>query len=130
MIQHLHDNLPSLESDRLVLRKSLITDADDFFEIYNNREMFLYTNSDIDIHTDSFKLTKEQVIGFLESWEADKDLLCWGIDLKKEKKIIGRVYLYGLQGNQTAGYRADIGYSLSANYQGNGYIVNKNENSP
>jgi len=121
MFEHFHKALPSLESNRLKLRKPVIADADDFYEVYNDRKMFIHTNSDIDISPDSFCLKMEHILNFLSSWENDYDLLCWGIELKETKKIIGRVYLYGFQGSQTAGYRANIGYSLSVKYQGNGY---------
>lgn len=115
--------VPMLESERFVLRKILLSDVDDVYEIYSKKEMYLYVNSDIDISSDSFSIKKEQVSEFVQSWENDSDLICWGIELKTEKKIIGRVYLYGIIGNDAAGYRVDIGYSLSPNYWGKNYMT-------
>jgi ribosomal-protein-alanine N-acetyltransferase len=115
--------VPLLESERLILRKILISDVDDVYEIYNKKEVYLYVNSDIDISSDRFNIKKEQVSEFVQSWDNDNDLICWGIELKTEKKIIGRVYLYDLIGNEEAGYRVDIGYSLSPNYWGKNYMT-------
>ncbi len=115
--------VPLLESERLLLREILSSDVDDIYEIYSKKEVYLYTNSDIDISSDRVDIEKEQVAEFVESWKNDDDLICWGIELKAEKKMIGRVYLYGLIGNKEAGYRVDIGYSLSPNYWGKSYMT-------
>jgi ribosomal-protein-alanine N-acetyltransferase len=115
--------VPLLESERLMLREFLISDVDDVYEIYSKKEVYLYTNSDIDLSSNCVDIEKEQVTEFVESWKIDDDLICWGIELKAEKKVIGRVYLYGLVGNDEAGYRVDIGYSLSPNYWGKNYMT-------
>lgn len=114
--------VPLLESERLLLREILLSDVDDVYEIYSKKEVYLYTNSDIDISSDRVDIEKEQITEFLESWKNDDDLICWGIELKAEKKVIGRAYLYGIVGNHEAGYRVDIGYSLSPNYWGKNYM--------
>ena len=114
---------PMPETPRLVLRKIVKGDADDIVRIYSDEGMFTYTNSDMDLNADPFVVETQRVRKWIEAWEADQELMCWGIELKSEKKLIGRVYLYGFVGNETAGYRVDIGYSLSGLYAGNGYAT-------
>jgi ribosomal-protein-alanine N-acetyltransferase len=113
----------TLETERLVLRKITKADVSDIQDVYSDREMLLYTNSDIDLNADPFLIDKDMVLEMIESWESDKELLCWGIELKNGKKLIGRVYLYGFIGNSVAGYRADIGYSLSKQYWNHAYTT-------
>ena len=115
--------IPVLETERLILREIRETDIDDVREIFSHREMFLFTNSDVDLSGDPVSFKDSQVLNWISSWRNDRDLLCWGIELKQMKKLIGRIYLYGFCGNDTAGYRVDIGYSLSKKYWGNGYAA-------
>ena len=75
-----------LESERFVLRKILLSDVDDVYEIYSKKEMYLYVNSDIDISSDSFSIKKEQVSEFVQSWENDSDLICWGNRTENREK--------------------------------------------
>ena len=49
--------------------------------------------------------------------------MCWGMELKSERKVIGRIYLYDIVGSESAGYRADVGYSVSAPYWRQGYAA-------
>ena len=114
---------PILETERLILRKINVDDADDIQEIYSDKEMFVYTNSDISLEAEPFFITKKTAFVMITSWENDKELLCWGIELKSQKKLIGRVYLYGFLGNPDLGYRVDMGYSLSKKYWSNGYTT-------
>jgi|GEM_PF-1117434 len=116
-------NEPLLHTERLLFRRIQEYDWNDIIEMYSDKEMFRYTNSDMDLNADSFPIEKTQALSMIESWEKDDDLLCWGIVTKREKKLIGRVYLYDMIGNESAGYRVSIGYSISTKHSGYGYAT-------
>ena len=112
-----------LNTERLCLRKIQKRDLEDIIEIYSSKEIFQYTNSDMDLSSEFFHIEKDCALSMIESWETDGDLMCWGIVLKHESKLIGRIYLYGITGNEYAGYRVDVGYSISVAYSGHGYAT-------
>ncbi|TAE57791.1 MAG: N-acetyltransferase [Oscillatoriales cyanobacterium] len=108
-------NIPTIETERLLLRKITLNDASDMFEYASNPEVSEYTMWST--HT-SIEDTKYFLKSLTKMYKR-KELVDWGIVHKAEKKFIG-----------TCGYvewsmthsRAEIGYALSARYWREGYM--------
>jgi [ribosomal protein S5]-alanine N-acetyltransferase len=108
-------NLPSIETDRLLLRKITLNDAKDMFEYAADPEVSEYTTWSTHASIDDTKYFIKSLIKMYKR----RELVDWGIEHKAEKKFIG-----------TCGYvewsmthsRAEIGYALSNKYWNQGYM--------
>ena len=108
-------NLPTIETERLLLRKITLNDASDMFDYASNPEVSEYTMWST--HT-SIEDTKYFLKSLTKMYKR-RELVDWGIVHKAEKKFIG-----------TCGYvewsmthsRAEIGYAISARYWREGYM--------
>lgn len=108
-------NLPTIETERLLLRKITLNDANDMFEYGSDPHVSEYTTWST--HT-SIEDTKYFIKSLLKMYKK-RELVDWGIVHKAEKKIIG-----------TCGYvewsmthsRAEMGYALSRKYWNQGYM--------
>ena len=65
----------TLEAGRMKLRKMMEDDADDVMAIFSDKEMFRYTNSNVDLSADSFSIGKSQALAMIESWNQDSNLI-------------------------------------------------------
>ncbi len=110
---------PTLETERLLLRQLEISDADDIFDYAKNKEDFIYT--------DGFPHEYEEVKFVVDMWRNDayasKQFIRWGIVFKAENKMIGGVYLFLPQGNDSAGRIMDIGIDIAHNYWSKGFAT-------
>ncbi|MCT7973164.1 GNAT family N-acetyltransferase [Laspinema olomoucense] len=111
----LYPDLPTLESDRLMLRKMSLEDAPDLFEYASDPEVAKYTTwpphqslEDSHIFLNSI-VEKYQT---QENWD-------WGIIHKSDCKLIGTC---GLVNRVQAHHHAEIGYALARPYWGQGYM--------
>jgi [ribosomal protein S5]-alanine N-acetyltransferase len=108
-------NLPSIETDRLLLRKITLNDANDMFEYASDPQVSEYTMWST--HS-SLEETKYFLKSLLKMYKR-RELVDWGIVHKAEKKLIG-----------TCGYvewsmthsRGEIGYVLDRKYWNQGYM--------
>jgi [ribosomal protein S5]-alanine N-acetyltransferase len=110
------DPFPNLETQNLILRRINISDADDVFEFFSDKEVLKY--HDIEPFT-----TVERTEKLIRNWHdrfKNKQGIRWGIATKSENIIIG-----------TCGYRfwgkpyfcAEVGYELAKPYWRQGIMT-------
>ncbi|MEG4146751.1 GNAT family protein [Microcoleus sp. Pol12B5] len=108
-------HLPTIETERLLLRKITLNDATDMFEYACNPEVSEYTMWST--HT-SIEDTKYFLKSITKMYKK-RELVDWGIVHKAEKKFIGTC---GFVEWSMTHSRAEIGYALSRRYWGEGYM--------
>lgn len=107
---------PTLETERLILRKLGISDAQDVFEYARYPEVARYTTWDA--HK-SVEDAKAFIIWTLERYKRDKAGE-WGIELKKTGRLVGAMGFVQLDLPNSLG---SIGYVLSKEYWGKGIMT-------
>ncbi|MEY8749297.1 GNAT family N-acetyltransferase [Alkalicoccobacillus gibsonii] len=109
-------HLPTLETERLILRKVTSSDAQDMYEYCSIPEVAMY----VPWETHQTIEDSEQFIQFiLNQYEAGK-LAPWAIEHKETGKMIG-TFDFVTWYSQHA--RAEIGFVLSEKYWGTGIIL-------
>lgn len=106
-------NLPTLETERLILRKITMDDAADIHTYVSNPEVSKYVFWEV--HR-SLSATEDYIKFILDLYENGK-LSPWGIQYKEDGRIIGTVDFINWQTNHRT---AEIGYALSEDYWGKG----------
>jgi ribosomal-protein-alanine N-acetyltransferase len=110
-----YPDLPTLESDRLMLRKMSLEDAPDLFEYASDSQVAQYTT-----WTPHQSLEDSQIFlnSILEKYQTHES--CdWGIIHKGDCKLIGTC---GFVNWVQAHHHAEMGYALSRAYWGQGYM--------
>jgi len=104
-----------IRTDNLLLRKIIIDDAKDMFEIFSDKEVLKYY--DLLPH----KAISETVefIKLLNEWYENRKGIRWGIIKKDENKLVGTC---GFHHFDEEFKRAEIGYELNKNYWKNGIM--------
>jgi len=104
-----------IRTDNLLLRKIIIDDAKDMFEIFSDNEVLKHY--DLLPH----KTVSETVefIKFQEEWYENRKGIRWGIIKKDENKLIGTC---GFHHFDEEFKRAEIGYELNKNYWNKGFM--------
>ncbi|MEG3976292.1 GNAT family protein [Microcoleus sp. herbarium8] len=108
-------NLPTIETERLLLRKITLNDASDMFEYACHSEVSEYTMWST--HT-SLEDTKYFIKSLIKMYKK-RELVDWGIVHKVDEKFIGTCGFVEWSMNHS---RAEIGYALSGRYWGEGYM--------
>ncbi len=108
-------NLPTIETERLLLRKITLNDANDIFEYGSDPLVSQYTMWST--HT-SIEDTKN-FLRSLSKMYKKRELIDWGIVHKSEQKLIGTCGYVEWSMNHS---RAQIGYALSRKYWSQGYM--------
>ncbi len=108
--------LPTLETERLILRKIFLSDCNDIFEYASNNEVTKYLSWPT--HK-SLEDTQEFIYQITQSY-IDAQPSSWGIELKSESKIIGTIgFLYWDIENK----RTEVGFVLSKDYWRKGLMT-------
>lgn len=106
----------NLKTERLLLRRLLISDVEDMFEYTSDARVtkYLEWSHHIEIDQARYFITK-----ILKEYDNEKHAFLWAIELVSDAKMIGviRIYDYSPQNK-----RAEISYILNPAYQGKGYI--------
>jgi [ribosomal protein S5]-alanine N-acetyltransferase len=105
-------DVPKIETERLILRKITLDDAEDMYLYASNEEVTRYVTWNT--HS-SLSDTIEFINTFLTQYDAP-----WGIELKENGKFIGTVHFVWWQPEHNS---AEIGYVLSKEYWGKGLIT-------
>ena len=105
---------PTIETDRLILRKVKKNDAADLYEYCKSPISAKY--ADWEIHED-ISVTK-QYINWLLSSEKHGQYFTWCIEEKVSGKVIGTCSFTSIDREYKV---AEIGYGILKNYWGNGY---------
>jgi ribosomal-protein-alanine N-acetyltransferase len=112
--EKIYSNLPNIETERLILRKLTLEDADDMFDYAS--EPIVSRFMPWEVHQ-SMEDTEEFIAFVLNGYD-QKNKLTWAIELKSEGKMIGTIdFVKWLPKHG----RAEIGYALSHRYWGNGF---------
>lgn len=103
---------PALTSERLILRRALLTDAPDVL-IFRSDAYVQRFNSPV------FKEVNEaeELIHELHNEYFQRSGICWGVTLKNEDKVIG---LFGFHHWSKHHRHAEIGYDMNRAYWGQG----------
>lgn len=112
-IETIYGDLPTLETDRLLLRKVRMDDAEDMFMYGSHPKVSKYTTWD---RHESITHTKT-FIQFVLSNYANKQPAPWGIEHKADGTFIGTID-FGMW--QLHHKSAELGYVISQNYWGQG----------
>lgn len=115
-IEDIYGNLPTLETERLLLRKMTLDDAPDMFEYASDREVTRYTSWHAHM---SLNDTLDFIKATLQKYESGK-VSSWGIIYKENNKFIGAC---GFLSWVPQIYRAEIGYVLSNKYWNMGIMT-------
>ena len=109
------ERLPTIQTDRLLLRWISAEDVDDFYAIYSNPEVMRYWSTPpLPDRNAASTLVREIHEGFKR-----RELLKWGIALRTDDKLIGSVTLFKPDFTHR---RVEIGYALGRPHWGNGYM--------
>jgi len=114
-IEDVFGDLPTLNTERLILRKLRLEDAEDIFEYASDPEITKYVtwepHKSIE---DSINFIKYA----LEKYDK-KEAIQWGIVYKENNKVIGTCDILPV----TKHFRAEIAYALSRKYWGKGIMT-------
>ena len=104
---------PTLYTDRLILRRITLEDAQNFFEIRSNKELMSALDKE------PFK-NLEELLSFFEQIEAginSNKSIAWAVCLKDDNNMIGHV---GYHKIDFVNHRAEIAYALLPKFQNKG----------
>lgn len=107
------DDLPIIETPRLILRKLRREDAQDMFEYASDRELAF---SGLWLPYDELQESIDDIEDALKEYD-DHTLLDWAVEHKADQKMIGRA---GLQSYHPRHARADLSYAFNRKYWGQG----------
>lgn len=106
---------PVLHTERLLLRQTEETDAEEIFFLRSDPQMLKYLDrlpaKSIDEAIAWIKMINDNVV--------KNDGITWAVTLKNEPKLIGSISLWNIQKNH---YRSEIGYVLHTAHQGKGLM--------
>lgn len=106
---------PVLETERLVLRRTLLSDAEDFLTLRSDVDVMRY------IDRPSMQTIEEifELIERIEHGIINNEAIGWAITLKGKKKLVGSI---GFHRVEKTHYRAEVGYILSPHLWNNGIM--------
>ena len=116
MLNRLSTHMPTLETERLLLRRIEKSDADDMYEYSCDRDVTKYLLWDA--HP-SEEYT-QNYIAYLQERYAAGDFYDFAIVLKETGRMIGTV---GFTSFDLPNNSAEVGYVVSPSYQGRGYAT-------
>jgi [ribosomal protein S5]-alanine N-acetyltransferase len=105
---------PMLQTERLILRKLSLDDAEEIFVLRSNEDVNKYLDRQKAIDIDD-------AIAFINKVNisaANDQLAYWGICLKNNPTLIGTICLWNLNVDEN---KAEVGYELIPEYQGKGF---------
>lgn len=108
--------LPSLTTDRLLLRSLLPSDKPNLFKIYGDPEVMRFA-SDPAFPDDSFI---DQMLASVDQLFATRESLEWGIVLTQENRLVGTCGFHNFDWKHS---QAEIGCLLAKDYWGQGIMT-------
>ena len=103
------DPFPTLTTDRLVLRKLSLDDAEAMFSMRSDAKMMAYIPRPLAKTVDDATTLIQTMLDGLEKQES----IVWAMSLKNDPKLIGTIGFWRLKKED---FRAEIGYLLHADY--------------
>lgn len=110
------EEFPKLETDRCILREIELKDALCMYEYFSKDKVTkLY-----DVETFTSKQQAVELVHSLQYRYREKKQIRWGIQLKKQDKLIGSCGFHCLEQEH---FKAEIGYELHPDYWGRGIMT-------
>lgn len=107
---------PELETERLVLRRTVLHDVNELFALRSDPSVMKYIPRPLAVTPEEaaehIRMTDEKM--------GCNELINWAISLKGQPQMIGTIGYYHIKPQH---FRAEIGYMLLPEFQGNGYIT-------
>ncbi|WP_421385322.1 GNAT family N-acetyltransferase [Bacillus salacetis] len=114
--EEIYANIPTLETERLILRKLSMNDKEDLFEYASEPMVSRFVPWEVHkTLSDS-----EEFLATITNAYEEKRKLTWAIELKEEKKMIGTIDFVNWVPKH---YRAELAYVLSHKHWGRGYMM-------
>lgn len=114
-IEDVFSDLAPIETERLLLRKMALADAEDMFEYASDPEVTNYTTWYPHTSIEDSRQFLEHITGRYDRHGVAE----WGVIHKRDRKFIGTCgYIYW----EPQHARAEIGYALSRSYWGQGLM--------
>ena len=105
-------DLPAIETERLLLRRLEMADAEDIFEWVSDPQVTTYLFWRVH---QSIEDSRDFV-----AWVTADDFACWGVVLTENSKVIGNCFLYNVNFEHK---RAEIAFNIARKYWGRGYAT-------
>lgn len=109
-------NIPQLETDRLILRRLAVSDAPDLFEVASQPEVTRYITWEFHRNQDDTR----RFIQMVFDWYERQEVLYWGVVRKSDAKLIGTCGIFEWVVRDS---RAELSYTLGRPYWGQGYAT-------
>lgn len=107
---------PGLETERLVLRKLTLHDANDMFEMRSNPDMIDFTDGKLDEYLDD----TIKFIDIINNGIKKNKWVNWALVYKENNRLIGTINIWNLNHEEN---KAEIGYGIVPKYQGKGLMM-------
>ncbi|MFN7249907.1 MAG: GNAT family N-acetyltransferase [Anaerobacillus sp.] len=111
--EKIYGNLPTLETERLILRKVTLNDVEDMYDYGSNGEVTKYVTWE----THKTLSDSKGFVDFVLNQYENGKVAPWGIEYKETGKFIGTIDFVSWQVNH---HVAEIGYVISPDYWGMG----------
>ncbi len=119
-IKDILNDLPVLETERLILRKFEDKDVNDLFEYCSDEQTVKYVT--FPLYTD-IQMAKDRINDLKEKYKKG-EIACWAIEDKQTGKMIGSIDFVNIYEKDK---KVEIGYILNKNYWNKGYITEANK---
>lgn len=106
---------PTLDTERLTLRKISIQDAEDIYSLRSDDRV----NKFLDRAKANSIEDAKNFIDQLRSRGSNNELLYWAITQKRDSKLIGTIMFWNISKED---HTAEIGFELHPDYQGRGLM--------
>ncbi len=116
LAENIFADLPQLETERLILRRLRLEDAQDVFDYASNPEVARYVSFEQHKSVDDAIAFLNMVVSSYE--DTATKAWTWGIVLKENGKLIGSCGIWGKPEHA----RAEIGYVIGQPYWGRGLV--------
>jgi len=110
------NNIPELRTERTIIRKFKIADLQDMFEYCSDDEVAQYTTWNAHRNI----LNTEEFLHYVLRKYENNEVAPWGIEDRKSGKLIGSCGFVSWEPEHS---KAELGYVLSKEYWGRGYIT-------
>jgi [ribosomal protein S5]-alanine N-acetyltransferase len=115
MLQLNFEPFPTLETERLLLRKVSHADAEDLFLMRRDLNVMRYIDRPIPTSIDDI----HELLGRIMSGYEKNEAIAWAVTLKGVEKLIGMIGYHRIYPEH---YRAEIGYQLVMEYWNKGIM--------
>lgn len=106
---------PEIETDRLILRRPVVTDVEEVFFLRSDKGVMQFIDKE---PCQSIDEAKEHIEKLQQMW-LENEGIAWAITLNGEARMIGSIGIWRIEREN---YRAEIGYALNTAYHRQGIM--------